>query len=258
MLACAVAGDGDRWPDGEAGLRLTGKAAPVVLATFEDDADELERRRRRLVSRGYAPADRDRLDGRAHVVDLSERGPLWTVDRYGPLDSADASGLDALAAYADDVGARLVVIDPLYAAFGGSENDRAHAGAFLTRLRRVAADLKAAVLLVSHPPKGTAGTSRAAAGADPSGVSTWRDGVRAVWRLGPMPDGDATGTADKGADGKLTKHDALTLDKSNYGLAHPRLDPVYVCGDDFPRFEASTPNAGDGASSMAYDPSEYE
>ena len=56
---------------------------------------------------------------------LSERGPLWTVDRFGPLDSADASGLDALTVYASTHAARLVVIDPLYAAFGGSENDRA-------------------------------------------------------------------------------------------------------------------------------------
>ena len=31
---------GHRWPDGEHGLRVTGDRAPVVLATFEDAADE--------------------------------------------------------------------------------------------------------------------------------------------------------------------------------------------------------------------------
>ena len=31
---------GHRWPDGEHGLRVTGDRAPVVLATFEDAADD--------------------------------------------------------------------------------------------------------------------------------------------------------------------------------------------------------------------------
>ena len=247
MLACAIAGDGTHWPDGEHGLRVTGERAPVVLATYEDDADEFERRRLALVRRDYLQAKAPAIGDRVHVVDLADRGPLWTVDRFGPLDSADASGLDALAAYASEHAARLIVVDPLYAAFGGSEIDRSHVGAFLTRLRRVAAELRAAILIVSHPAKGSAGTNREQSGEDPSGSSTWRDGVRAAWRLAPesMP--------GNGGDGE--KVDALTLTKSNYGRAHPagnetRPTRVFLEAPSWPLYRALNPyvkhDASDG------------
>ena len=231
MLACAIAGDGTHWPDGEHGLRVTGERSPVVLATFEDSADEFERRRLALARRDYLPATDDQLGDRVHVVDLADRGPLWTVDRFGPVDEADASGLDALAAYASEHAARLVVIDPLYAAFGGSEIDRSHVGAFLTRLRRVAAELRAAILIVSHPAKGVAGGNRATAGEDPSGSSTWSDGVRAAWRLAPesMPSNKAD---------KAEKVDALTLTKSNYGPAGAQ---VFVESPSWPLYRALNP-----------------
>ena len=194
------------------------------MATWEDDADELERRRRGLYAAGASHADRDALADRLLFVDLADFGPLWTVDRFGPLDSADAAPLDALERLARAAGARLIVLDPLYAAFGGSEIDRAHVGAFLTRLRRMAADLSAAVLVVAHPPKGAAGADRAAVSADPSGVSTWRDGVRAVWRMAGIHL-DAGGEPCK-PDKAARTVDTLTLDKSNYG-ALP-ADPLYV------------------------------
>ena len=82
--------------------------------------------------------------------------------------------------------------------------------------------------VISHPPKGAAGADRTAAQADPSGVSTWRDGVRAVWRMAPVTLDTATGDpadAKTPADQRRTV-DTLTLDKSNYG---PLPDaPLYV------------------------------
>ena len=182
----------------------------------------VRRRRRRLFAAGAPYADRDALADRLQFVDLADFGPLWTVDRFGPVDTADSTPLDALERLAANVGARLLVIDPLYAAFGGSEVDRAHAGAFLTRLRRMAADLSAAVLVVAHPPKGAAGADRAAVSADPSGVSTWRDGVRAVWRMAAVTL-DATTGRPADADARRKRPDdcrtvdTLTLDKANYG-----------------------------------------
>ena len=228
MLACAIAGDGTHWPDGEHGLRVTGERSPVLLTTYEDGSDEFERRRLALARRKYLPATEDRIGDRVHVVDLAERGPLWSLDRFGPVGSADASGLDALAAYASEHAVKLVVIDPLYSAFGGSEIDRSHVGAFLTRLRRVAAELRAAILIVSHPAKGSAGTNREQSGEDPSGSSTWSDGVRAVWRLASetMP----------GTDGE--KVDALTLTKSNYGAAGAR---VFLESPSWPLYRALDP-----------------
>ena len=243
MLACAIAGDGTHWPDGEHGLRVTGERSPVVLATFEDSADEFERRRLALARRKYLPATEDRIGDRVHALDLADRGPLWSLDRFGPVDDADASGLDSLAAYASEHAARLVVIDPLYAAFGGSEIDRSHVGAFLTRLRRVAAELRAAILIVSHPAKGSAGANRELAGEDPSGSSTWRDGVRAAWRLAPesMP----------GNNGDGEKVDALTLTKSNYGRAHPAVEPVFLESPDWPLYRALNPRVAPASSGRA-------
>ena len=227
QLAAALAGGESAWLPGPGAPTLTlpdRAPAPAIVATWEDDADELERRRRGLYAAGASHADRDALADRLLFVDLADFGPLWTVDRFGPLDSADAAPLDALERLARAAGARLIVLDPLYAAFGGSEIDRAHVGAFLTRLRRMAADLSAAVLVVAHPPKGAAGADRAAVSADPSGVSTWRDGVRAVWRMAGIHL-DAGGEPCK-PDKAARTVDTLTLDKSNYG-ALP-ADPLYV------------------------------
>ena len=231
QLAAALAGGESAWLPGLGAPTLTlpdGAPAPAIVATWEDDADELERRRRGLYAAGAPYADRDALADRLLFADLADAGPLWTVDRHGPLDSADAAPLDALERLAANVGARLVVIDPAYAAFGGSEIDRAHVGAFLTRLRRMAADLAAAVLVVAHPPKGPAGADRAAVSADPSGVSTWRDGVRAVWRMASVTLDAKTG---RPPEGKLPPEQlrtalTLTLDKANYGALPD--EPLYV------------------------------
>ena len=232
QLAAALAGGASAWLPGPGAPPLTlpdGAPAPAIVATWEDDADELERRRRGLYAAGATYADRDALADRLIFADLADFGPLWTVDRFGPVDTADSTPLDALERLAANVGARLLVIDPLYAAFGGSEVDRAHAGAFLTRLRRMAADLSAAVLVVAHPPKGTAGADRAAVSADPSGVSTWRDGVRAVWRMAAVTLDATTG---RPADARRKRPDdcrtvdTLTLDKANYGRIPD--EPLYV------------------------------
>ncbi len=241
QLACAIAGDGehDRWPVGEHGLRVTGEAAHVVLATFEDSADFIQRRRRALIKRGYEPATRESLCGRVHVTDMSDEGELWTPGKYSSAADATVVNLDRLAEYAAGWAAKLIVIDPLYCSWGGNEIDRAHVGAFVKRLRVMADELQAAVLLVSHPAKGSAGGDHATAGEYPSGSSTWFDGPRAVWRLArePMP----------GPDGKVNADDvkvlALTLTKSNNGTAHPAGKPgrptrVYLESPDWPLYKA--------------------
>ena len=76
QLACAVAGDGTRWPDGEHGLRVMGEAAPVLMVTYRRfRRRKFERRRRALVKRGYAPATPERMGDRVHVMDMNKPRP---------------------------------------------------------------------------------------------------------------------------------------------------------------------------------------
>ena len=54
---------------------------------------------------------------------------------------------------------RLLIIDPLAAAFVQNENDRALVRAFLSALDQWAEDHSCAVLIISHPPKGDSAQS---------------------------------------------------------------------------------------------------
>ena len=130
--------------------------------------------------------------------------------------------------------AKLIVIDPLVFCWGGSEIDRAHVGDFVLRLRHMADKLQAAVLLVSHPAKGSAGADHDA-GEYPSGSSTWYDGPRAVWRLAPERMPSSNGGADDGEKGL-----ALTLTKSNDGGAGARVF-VEAEGPSWPLYTATRP-----------------
>ena len=226
QLAAAVAGGARDWlgAAGKASAPMLaadgGGPAPALVVSWEDDADELERRRRGLFHGGAAYADRDALAGRLLFVDAARPGvgPLWTVDRRGI--GGDTGGvIDALERLALERGARLVVIDSLAAAYVGSEIDRAQVRAFMGRLDRMARTVGAAVLVVSHPPKGT----RQNPAAPYSGSTDWRNAARALWTLA-----DAALDADgkPQADGAAWTGHALTLDKSNYGPLPAA--PVYL------------------------------
>ena len=100
--------------------------------------------------------------------------------------------------------ARLLVVDPLAAAYACSENDRGLVRAFMTNLDGWARATGCAVLIVSHPPKSEA---------DYSGSTDWHAAARAVWKLG-------TAETDAGNGGKVKeKAPAPRLDclKTSYG-----------------------------------------
>ena len=225
QLACAVAGEGGaeaRWvmPSD----RLATACGPVVALEepgtvayigWEDETAEARRRLRWLRDGGLSTAGGN--GGRLHYLDAAGAGlgALW-----GPADGGSghtstqgAPTEDGLAvrAWLESLdGLALVVIDPLAAAYGSNENDRALVRQFLAHWNGWAAESGAAVLLVAHPPK---------TGATFSGSTDWRNGVRALWTLtnerapgfAPAKDGKAEPLAP-----------CLTLDKASYGRAGAR------------------------------------
>ena len=110
-----------------------------------------------------------------------------------------------------------MILDPLAAAFALNENDRA----LFQTVRGFCSDWDGwarmagcAVLLIAHPPKGTAKDGAARY----SGSTDWRNAARAVWSL------EKAGTP--GTDGKpdaTTPAMRLTCDKASYARRPARL-----------------------------------
>ena len=208
MAAALAAGSAKDWlPHQHASTIEAGhihRSVPVVYASYEDERHEAARRLRNLHDKGglvyCAPTQRqDRL----HYLDLAGRGPLW-----GPVEGKHVSTRaamlptgDKLRRYAASVGARLLVIDPLAAAYGSNENDRAAVREFMASWDAWAREHGCAVLFIAHPPKAT----EKARPAVYSGSTDWRNAARTVWTL-------AKCEAEKCCKGKLK----LTVDKASY------------------------------------------
>ncbi|MCY4437731.1 MAG: AAA family ATPase [Chloroflexi bacterium] len=117
-----VQGAPERMATPHFGAEAAHTSPPVaVYASWEDEASEIDRR---LACLGASEAVEDRL----HFVDLAGRGALWELMQTG---SRHTSTLGALAhvgvllrAYCEQVKARLLVVDPLAAAYACNENDR--------------------------------------------------------------------------------------------------------------------------------------
>lgn len=199
--------------------------APVVFAAWE--TRRLAFANRLAAICGPAGQERtaalSRLTGRLHYVNMRPAGGLWGAEpgKHTSTTGAWLPGGDALRAYAERHRARLLIIDPLAAAFVANENDRALVRAFLSGLDQWAEDCGCAVLIISHPPKSDSAQS---------GSTDWRNGVQAVWELAP---------ADKNAtDGART----LQVDKLNEG---PIPKAVRVNYDNGRFVEVNDPDGGD-------------
>ena len=192
-------------PNGEGKApRVLGDAGPVVFATWEDEHEEVLRR---LFSN--PDLEREQLGDRLHVLDLAGTGALW-----GPADGGHRDTVATLTkageefeSYVRAVKPRLVVIDPVAGAYGGNENDRAAVRAFLSHMNDLAADTRAAILLIAHPPKGEH---------EYSGSTDWRAGIRALWTLGPERVRGHEGKPGKNGKSVMAEGQALTLVKANY------------------------------------------
>ena len=157
----------------------------------------------------------DSLADRLHYVNMRPSGGLWGA-RPGENTSTAGSWLPkggALFSLAERVGARLLIIDPLAAAFVANENDRALVRSFLSALDQWADDAGCAVLIISHPPK---------TGDPQSGSTDWRNGVQAVWQLAPAddPGGARVLKVDKLNEGPIPAPVQLDFEAGRFVEAH--------------------------------------
>ena len=225
QLAVAVATGAERFIQTESGAAMLKgpkapdllAAGPVVFAAWETRLLAWQNRLAAVCGRGTDRAERIRqLSGQLHYVNMRPEGGLWGAAQ-GAHTSTTGSWLDggyALLDYAAAAQARLLIIDPLAAAFVQNENDRALVRAFLSALDQWAEDYNCAVLIISHPPKGDSAQS---------GSTDWRNGVQAVWTLetAKVKDGDEKGKLVPAPGGERI----LQVDKLNEG-APPK--PVYL------------------------------
>ena len=224
QLAVAVATGAERFIQTESGAAMLNglkapqllAAGPVVFAAWETRLLAWQNRLAAVCGQGADRAERiDQLAGRLHYVNMRPEGGLWGAAQ-GAHTSTTGYWLDggsALLDYAAAAHARLLIIDPLAAAFVQNENDRALVRAFLSALDQWAEDHSCAVLIISHPPKGDSAQS---------GSTDWRNGVQAVWTL------EAAQVTDKETNRPVPAPGGeriLQVDKLNEG-APPK--PVYL------------------------------
>ena len=224
QLAVAVATGAKQFIRAESGPAMLNRpkapellaAGPVVFAAWET---RLIAWQNRLAAVCGCGADREeriqRLSGQLHYVNMRPAGGLWGAEQGAHTSTTGywLQGGHALLSYAAAARARLLVIDPLAAAFVQNENDRALVRAFLSALDQWAEDHSCAVLIISHPPKGDSAQS---------GSTDWRNGVQAVWALETALVNDRESKRPVPAPGGER---VLQVDKLNEGAVPP---PVYL------------------------------
>ena len=186
---------------------------PALYATFEDAPEVVGWRTLQHVGGSVGS------DSNTHVLDMRGRALYGRGDRFGPIGPLD--GWRDLWREADRINPRLIVIDPVLAAFGGEPNSVGDARAFLNALTtRCRALDRCGILAISHSNK-----AARLKGADPydpghvGGSAGWVDGVRGVVTLGMSGD-------DR----------ALRISKANYGpVRHfARLAPIVTATGGVP------------------------
>ena len=169
-------------------------SGPAVIATWEDEPDEVARRLRGMVE------TQDRLEDlkdRLHVLDFAGKGAFWQPPADGSRHTSTLGELTLAGewtrTYCETHKARLLLVDPLAAAYACNENDRGLVRAFMTSWDGWARATNCAVLVVSHPAK--------AAESDYSGSTDWHASARAVWKLrtAETDAGNSTGKAKEKA-----------------------------------------------------------
>ena len=194
MLAAAIAGTDRHWIPPNGPTVAAAESESVVLATWEDEPDEIFRRllccpsldKRDSAHQASATLTANDLFGeRLHVVDLAGCGALWEPVRAGSRHTSTLGELTGAGEYlrrhCEKAKARLLVIDPLAAAYACNENDRGLVRSFMSSWDRWARDHDCAVILIAHPSK---------SGPDYSGSTDWHGAPRFLWTLAPEEDSE--------------------------------------------------------------------
>ena len=200
---------------------------PVLYISWEDDQHELARRLPTRIKQDAVGYLEDRLH--AKIVQKA----IWEPDPTGSKHTSTLGVLTDLGRMIDDyaaqIGAALVVLDPLAAAYALNENDRALVRAFLSDRQAACRRDGYALIILSHPPKNEAAYS---------GSTDWWNGVRTVWTLGLEET-----PASKQARAAVAKNKpepilgmALDRPKSNYGKP---TETIWLASD-YPEWKACT------------------
>ena len=249
QLAAGVAsgGETDRWIGGWTaddyqtlalgnGVPIGG--GPVLYATWEDSPGECFRRLAEMSGEAAPWVTPDRLDA-LYIVDMAGHGPLWGPDigRHIQTTAGILAAGQRLRELAEELGAILVVLDPLAAAYAADENSRALVRAFMADGDAWARLNGVAVLMLSHPPK---------SGAEYAGSTDWQAAARAMWRLDKAPVGKKKRGDDEGPlDWRLE------LVKSNYAPIGPALRMEWDSSGGGLRWQVAGPWADDGHQDQA-------
>ena len=232
QLAAAIAAGTSDWLPGGGPKLILDEPAGAVLATWEDEYDEVARRLHEMKMH-------TEVENRLRHVAPS--APLWNSSADDPF-SRVTEQREKLREYCEDKKARLLVVDPRAAAYGSNENDRAMVRAFMTDWDRWAQKKACAVLLITHPPKSEGPYS---------GTTDWYAAARAVWELAARTV-DPGGKKSNKKDGDRRAVQFACLD-TNYAPTPP---PLWLTG--YPQWKVvkspedtvhalAVKRAGDGA-----------
>lgn len=211
-LAAAVAARRQKWIDDTQHPNVNGGVSKVpqieetafghvVIATWEDEAEELDRR---LYAVGPAG-----LDDRLHHLDMSAHGPLWNHEGLTPIG-------EWLRSYCDRPEVKMLVVDPLSGAFAGDEIQRASVRRFMSNWDAWARETNTTIVMVGHPSKADNDSLDGAY----SGSTDWLAAPRGLLFL----NAHAPDQGDIGDD-RPDRIYTLKCVKVSYG---PRPEPIYL------------------------------
>ena len=214
QLAAGVASGGDygEWIANPGQIMRLGNAVPtdgagVVFASWEDEPEEFYRRLHQISGSAAPWVKPERLE-KLRIVNLVGEGPVWAPPQgrhISTMAELTVTG-ERLRRLCEQENARLLVLDPLAAAYAADENARGLVRAFVSHWDAWGQANNCAVLMLAHPPK--------SAGLTYAGSTDWQGAARALWTLQAE-----IGKADESAP-RTWK---LEFVKGNYG---PKPEPL--------------------------------
>ena len=219
QLAAGVASGGDdgEWISSPARMMRLGNAVPtdganVVFASWEDEPEEFYRRLHQISGNAAPWVKPERLE-KLRIVNLVGEGPVWAPPQgrhISTMAELTVTG-ERLRRLCEQEDARLLVLDPLAAAYAADENARGLVRAFVSHWDAWGQANNCAVLMLAHPPK--------SAGLTYAGSTDWQGAVRALWTLQPEI---------AKAEDPAPRTWKLEFIKGNYG---PRPEPLRLNWD---------------------------
>ena len=219
QLAAGIASGGNdgEWIVAPGRMMRLGSAVPmdganVVFASWEDEPQEFYRRLHQISGRAAPWVKPERL-AKLRIVNLVGEGPVWAPPQgrhISTMAELTVTG-ERVRRLCEQENARLLVLDPLAAAYAADENARGLVRAFVSHWDAWGQANNCAVLILAHPPK--------SAGMSYAGSTDWQGAARALWTL--------QAEIDKSAE-VSPRTWRLEFVKGNYG---PRPEPLRLRWD---------------------------